>query len=82
MSSGSPGNLPAKDLLRAYLSKWVAQLTPDPDEQRRLVDQTVAVALDDPDVLDAEDVEDALKRVMHRLNLPDTSTRISASGRE
>lgn len=82
MSSDALGNSPDRDNLRAYLSRWAARLTRDPMEQQRLIEQTIAVALDDPDVLDAADVDGALERLMHRLISPDNSTRLSASARE
>lgn len=75
MSSDALSNSPDTDNLRAYLARWAARLTLDPKEQQRLIEQTIAVALDDPDVLDAADVDVALERVMHRLISPDKSTR-------
>ncbi len=77
MSSDVHNHSPDNDLLRAHLLKWSALLTLDPDKQRRLIDQTIAVASDDTDVLDAKMLM-ALKRVMQRLTSPETFTRLSA----
>lgn len=77
MFSGTHAHSHDNDILRASLSRWAARLTRDPIEQKRLIDQTVAVALDDPDVLDAQDVQEALKRVMERLTASAPITRAS-----
>lgn len=82
MSSGAHSHSPDNNPLREQLLRWAVRLTLDPAEQRRLIDQTIAVALDDPDVLDAEDVNDALERVMQRLLSVDTSPRPVEAPRE
>lgn len=76
MSSDTHSHAPDRDPLRAQLSRLAARLTLDPDEQRRLVDQTIGVVLDDPDFLDTADVDGALERVMQRLTSIDTSTSL------
>lgn len=73
MLSDAPRHLPCNDLLRQHLAKWAARLTNDADEQRRLIDQTITVAIDDPNFLEAKDVDGALVSVMERLISSDLS---------
>ncbi|NML76315.1 hypothetical protein HHL25_19460 [Rhizobium sp. S-51] len=79
MSSDATSDSPDKYFLMRHLSWWAARLTTDPDEQRQLIDQTIAVAIYDSEVLDAEDVDAALERVMQRLTSWDLPAGCSGS---
>jgi hypothetical protein len=78
MSLNARTNSPDKDLLRTRLSKWAARHTLDSDEQQLLIERTIAVALDDANVLYAPDLVSAMKGLMDRLSAPETSKQLSA----
>lgn len=66
--------------LKEILERRAKTYTPDPLEQRRLVERTISSSCDDPDLLEGPSLKNALFCVMH--NLVRAAVRQASEDRE
>lgn len=53
--------------LRAALCKRAAHYCPSTSDQSLLIDRTISAVCADPELVDSDEIHDALFKVMHRL---------------
>lgn len=69
-------------ILRQLLERWAAKFTRNETVKRRIVDATIAMAGQNPDLLDGESVERALFMLLRDVALKELAIEPSASARD